>query len=369
VTAWRVIARQALTTLRSSGSEARQALRVMVGTALAFAVYRAFDMPQGYWAVFTVVIVMQGSIGGTLSASIDRAKGTALGAAVGAAAALLHPHTPVGLGAAMTVAVGITAYAASLYPSLKVAPVTAVIMLITPQGVAISPLESAAFRVLEIVIGGVVGVLAMVLIFPARSTALVVAKVQAILDLMAEVMEGYAASMAGAAQAAPDTTPGGDVQLRIRTGLAAVEAAMADADRERSTRLGAHRLSDALPRTLWRVRNDGVSVSRALAPLPEVVAAVIGPAVTALMRAEAAFMRRCGEALAAGGRVDRGERDLALAAFETAMADLRRSGVTHDLDFDAVGHVFGLAFALESLHRNLTDLADRIDEAMTAPTL
>jgi hypothetical protein len=52
-----------------------------------------------------------------------------------------------------------------------------------------------------------------------------------------------------------------------------------------------------------------------------------------------------------------------LKAFEAAIATLRQSRLTHDLDFEAVGRLFGLAFALESLHRNLTDLGDRIDEA------
>jgi uncharacterized membrane protein YccC len=345
--------------LLGRGSEARQTVRVMAGTVLAFAIYHAFNLPQGYWAVFTVVIVMQASIGGTLAASIDRTKGTALGAVVGAVAAWLHPRTPIGLGAAMTLAVGITAFAAALRPSLKVAPVTAVIMLISPAGSDLGPLASAAYRVVEIVIGGVIGVLGTLLIFPARSNEVVVAKIQAVLDLMAQVIEGYADDLSGAAAAAAHDA----IQLRIRTLLAAIETGMADADRERSSRLGEHRLSDALPRTLWRVRNDGVTVSRALAPLPDRVSAAIGLATSALMRAEAAFMRRCGEALMRGALADRSGRDEALAAFEGAMGDLRRSRMTHDLDFDTVGHLFGLAFALESLHRNLSDLGDRVDEA------
>ena len=146
---------------------------------LAFAIYRVFHLPQGYWAVFTVVIVMQASIGGTLAASIDRTKGTALGALVGAFAAWLHPSTAIGLGAAMTLAVGLTAFLAALRPSLKVAPVTAVIMLIIPAGA--SPLVSAGYRVLEIVIGGVIGVAATLLIFPARSTSVVTAKANEVL--------------------------------------------------------------------------------------------------------------------------------------------------------------------------------------------
>ena len=362
VRAW---ARNGAAALVLRGAEARQTVRVMAGTVLAFAIYHAFNMPQGYWAVFTVVIVMQASIGGTLAASIDRTKGTALGAVVGAFAAWLHPRTAIGLGAAMTLAVGVTAFLAAIRPSLKVAPVTAVIMLIIPAGPAVSPLVSAAYRVLEIVIGGVIGVAATLFIFPARSTGVVAARTDAVLALMAEVLDGYAADPSGRTAA-----PGHEaVQMRIRNTLTAIETAMADADRERSSRLGEHSLTEALPRTLWRVRNDAISISRALGPLPANIAAVIAARTAGLMTCEASFMRRCGAALLAKTRVDRSEREAALKAFEGAMDELRRSRATHDLDFDAVGHVFGLGFALESIHRNLTDLADRIDEAAAAPEL
>ena len=351
--------RAATVDLLTRGAEARQTVRVMAGTVIAFAIYHLFNLPQGYWAVFTVVIVMQASIGGTLAASLDRMKGTILGALVGGFAAWLHPRTPIGLGAAMTISVGVTAFAAAMRPSLKVAPVTAVIMLISPSGGALGPVISAVYRVIEIAVGSVIGVLATLFIFPARSTALVIDRMQAVLALMADVLDGYA----NAISAPPAMAAHEDVQLRIRTALASVEAAMADADRERSSRLGAHRLSAALPRTLWRVRNDEVSISRAMGPLPDSVSAVIGAQTREMMTAEAAFMRACGQALAAERLVDRGAREDKLKAFEDAVAALRQSRLTHDLSFDAVGHLFGLAFALESLHRNLSDLGDRIDEA------
>jgi uncharacterized membrane protein YccC len=352
-------AREAATDLLSRGAEVRQTVRVMAGTVLAFAIYRVFNLPQGYWAVFTVVIVMQASIGGTLAASIDRTKGTALGAVVGAFAAWVHPPTTIGLGAAMTLAVGLTAFLAAIRPSLKVAPVTAVIMLIIPVGTSISPLVAAGYRVLEIVIGGVIGVGATLLIFPARSTSVVSAKTQEALGLMGDVLDGYAADLSGRTSAQDHEA----VQMRIRNTLTAIETAMTDAGLERSSRLDSHGLTQALPRTLWRVRNDVISVSRALGPLPPNIADVIAARTAELMTGEAAFMRQCGSALLATTRVDRRGREEALTAFEAAMEALRRSRATHDLDFDAVGHVFGLGFALESLHRNMTDLADRIDEA------
>jgi hypothetical protein len=44
------------------------------------------------------------------------------------------------------------------------------------------------------------------------------------------------------------------------------------------------------------------------------------------------------------------------------MAEVRREGLTHDLPGDAVGRIFGLAFALEQLGHDLGELADRVCE-------
>ena len=66
------------------------------------------------------------------------------------------------------VCVGLTAYGAARSPKLKVAPVTAAIMLLSQAG-GLPPELAAVYRVAEIALGGVIGVLATVLVLPARS--------------------------------------------------------------------------------------------------------------------------------------------------------------------------------------------------------
>ncbi len=339
-------------------AELRQAARVTVGCILAFVVYHLFNLPQGYWAVFTVVIVMQGSIGGTLSAAIDRMKGTLLGAAIGGAAAALRPQTPLGLGEALAVSVALTALAAALKPTLKVAPVTAVIMLISPVGGHTGPLEAALLRVVEIFIGSVIGVATSVLVLPARSQSVVIERVQSALAQQALLFERLADDL-GLPPERPDRHA---ENTALRLALGQVDAAMADAARERSSRLSDHQIAEAMPRTLWRVRNDGVAVGRAVAALPESIRPRLGPAAAGLLRAQAGFMRRCAAALARGAVVDRAGKLEALKSFEAVIDALRSARVTQALGFDEAGPVFALAFALESLDRNAGDLADRVDE-------
>ena len=343
--------------LAARRAELRQAVRVTVGTAAAFALYQAFALPQGYWAVFTVIIVMQGSLGGTLGASADRMVGTLLGAVVGGVAAALRPHGPAGLGVALVASVAVTSMAAAVKPRFKVAPVTAAIMLLSSSG-GLSPEKAAVLRVAEIALGGLVGVLAAAFVLPARSRALVAERAAAVLDRLAALFRHHAEAL----DAGRGFDPHPD-HAALRAALGAVEAALADAELERSSRLGDHRVPPAVPRTLWRVRNDLVSVGRAAdRALPAPVTYVLGPAAATLLRAEAVLASRCAAALLAGGVVARGDIAARHDAFEAAFGELREAGLTRGLDFDEAGRVFGLAFALESLHRNLAELAERVDE-------
>ena len=348
------------TRLAARGPELRQAVRVMAAVAAAFASYELLHLPQGYWAVFTVVIVMQGSLGGTLGAATDRMFGTVLGAAVGGAAAALRPRTAWGLGAALVLCMGVTVYAAARRPALKVAPVTAAIMLLSQSG-GLAPELSALYRVVEIAVGGAIGVLATAFVLPARSHARVVGHAAAALERIAVLLDEQAEA---AETGRPLPSP--PVHAILRGQLNAVESALADAERERSSRLANHAIPPAVPRTLWRVRNDLVLVGRALhAPLPAAVAETLGPAAGALLRAEAALARRCAAALRAPARVPREDIAARHDDFSARFDALRRAGLTRELDFDAAGRVFGLAFTLESLHRDLADLADRVDEVAT----
>ena len=54
----------------------RFAVRVAVAGAASFALAEALGLAQGYWAVFTSVIVTQASVGGSLKATVDRLTGT-----------------------------------------------------------------------------------------------------------------------------------------------------------------------------------------------------------------------------------------------------------------------------------------------------
>lgn len=340
----------------------RQAIRVMVGSVIAFAAYRLLGLPQGFWAVVTVVIVLQGSVGGTVGAAMDRLAGTVAGAILGGIAILIAPHTTTGIGLALATVVFVTGLVAAIRPQMRVAPITAAILLLTARSGS-SPEIFVLERIGEIALGGVVGVATSLLVLPARSNAIVIEHATDVLSRCATFLR----TMVEALRSDPIGRVTLD-NLGLRKALGAVETAMTDAERERQSRLGDHNIPEALPRTLWRIRNDIVTISRGMeTTLPALPGAPMPPIFAAILDAMADYLDRCGTALTAGGIVDRGDLSRRRDDFAGAIQALRSSQATMALDFDAMGRLYGMIFAVEQLYRNLGDLANRIDETAAAP--
>jgi uncharacterized membrane protein YccC len=347
--------RSALAAAASRQTEWRHAIRVSCAVVAAYALATLLRLPQGYWAVFTAVIIVQSSLGATITASIERLMGTAVGAAVGAGAAMLHARWPEAGGPILAVTAALLAFLAAVRPAFKVAPITAVIMLIGTT-THMDPLVAAFLRVAEITVGNVVGIAATLLIFPARAHVSVVKSATRTADLLAEVLDHYARKLRGEAT---DFEPRDHYDATLKA-LAGLQTAMAEADRESATRLSDQSVTDALPRTLWRLRNDCVMIGRALREaLP---APGLTPPSAAMLTASAVFLRACAALLSNGPRPDRIAFAEAHQAFQAAVESLRAGGGTRALAFDDAARVFGLVFAIENLFGNLGDFEERVEE-------
>ncbi len=347
---------RALKAAAARKTEIRHAIRVSAAVGAAYALATLLRLPQGYWAVFTAVIVVQSSLGATITASVERFLGTVVGALAGAVAAYFHSRWPQFGGLILCVPVALLAFVVTIRPSLKAAPVTAVIMLIGTT-THMDPLIAAGLRVAEITVGSLVGVAATLLIFPARAHASVVASVQKIAGLQAHILESHVLALRGT----PGPTDYLKAQDDLRAALAKLQTAMTEADRESASRLSDRSVSDALPRTLWRLRNDTVMVGRALrAPLPE----TLTPAAADMLEASARFLRATADFLGGGPRPDRIAFATAHQTFQSCFEGLREKGVTRGLEFDGAARVFGLVFAIENLFANLGDFEERIEVAV-----
>ena len=349
--------RSALAAAASRKTEWRHAIRVSCAVVAAYALATLLRLPQGYWAVFTAVIIVQGSLGATITASIERLMGTVVGAAVGAGAAMLHARWPEAGGPILAVTAALLAFLAAVRPAFKVAPITAVIMLIGTT-THLDPLVAAVLRVAEITVGSVVGVAATLMIFPARAHVSVVKQATRTADLLAEVLDHYARKLRGEAT---DFEPRGHYDDTLKA-LASLQTAMAEADRESATRLSDQSVTDALPRTLWRLRNDCVMIGRALRETFPAPGLTLQSA--AMLGACAGFLRTCATLLSGGPRPDRIAFAQAHQAFQTAVETLRETGGTRALAFDDAARVFGLVFSIENLFGNLGDFEERVEETV-----
>ncbi len=150
----------------------RHGLRTALAATIAALLTRLLHLDQGYWAVFSVVIVMQTDFGSSIAAGWTRLLGTAAGALLGALAAIgadlvLGPGMPA-LAAAMLVSTFLCALLASKNGNFRLAGLTsAVVICLHSQGDG--PALSIAFsRFLEVSLGIVVA-LGVSMVWPARA--------------------------------------------------------------------------------------------------------------------------------------------------------------------------------------------------------
>jgi len=354
--------------VRRNGAQFRLAIRITTAGIAAYAVGHVLGLKQSQWAVLTAIIVMQASVGASLKAVVDRLVGTLSGAAWGALVLLgLHHAGSAPFGAVLVIGLAPLAVLTALKPAYRVAPITAVILLLSPNLQAVSPIEAATQRMLEIGLGSLVALAVSLLVFPARAQGLLVQAVSQALRgmselaaILAEGLKGQADT--GAVQAAHD---------RIRASIGKAEAAAEEVLRERSSYLTSAVDPEPVCRTLRRLRHDLAIVGRAMTrPLPDAVAGTITDPTLDVVAAISAFLAASAEAVAKG-RIPPSlvDLDVLFTAQSTATALARRQGVAQTLHDEDLDRVFGLGFALEQLHTDLRDLVDRgVDLSEAAST-
>ncbi|WP_178131022.1 FUSC family protein [Reyranella sp. CPCC 100927] len=343
-------------------AELRLAIRITVAGVVAFAVAHLLGLPQGYWAVFTAVIVMQTSVGGSLKAAMDQLLGALAGGAYGAAVASVIPHTQIAaVGVALAVALAPLALLAALRVSFRVAPITAIIVLLGSTSLHTSPIEAALERALEVALGGIVGIVVSLLVMPARAHGVLAAAAARTLERLASLLRTL---LAGLTEKADQT----EIQQQldgIRTALSQVEAALEEARRERRSHLTDEPDPEPFLRTLLRLRHDLVMIRRtATEPMPASVAVRLAPALAHASATASSFMTGAAEALAARAKPPSlDDVNAAFGQYTTDLVAMRDEGLIRALPVEAVGRLYAFSFALEQLRQNFKDMAGRTEES------
>jgi uncharacterized membrane protein YccC len=325
----------------------------------AFALAVALGLPQGFWAVITALIVTQSNVGGSLKTALDRFVGSVCGAVYGGAVAFAIPHAgELARAVALVAAVAPLSFLATFSAGFRIAPITAIIVLLSITGSSLSPLDFAVDRILEVGLGCAVGLLVSVLVVPARASRAVLDTAAQVARLLAEQLE----ALARLSETAPPDL--GALVVSTRKSLVQLEALVGEAARERRSRLTDGPDPEPLFRTLLRIRHDVVMLRRAAGgPWSEVMHAHLAQPWSRTTQAGAGLLRCLGQALI--GRHAPTCPDMmaeAVEAYAAALAEVRREGLTRSLSTDEVGRLFGIGFALDQLRLDLSDLADRARE-------
>jgi hypothetical protein len=147
-------------------------------------------------------------------------------------------------------ACGLLAMLATRYPNLRIAPMTAAILFVSPQSHA-SPLISGLHRVLEIAIGCCVGIAVALLVAPARAESRLRAEVGHALGLIAKLITLGIEAPDGQTNDDSVATVSEDIYAASR----ALDALSQESRAERSSHLSRSRLDpERLQRALRKLR-------------------------------------------------------------------------------------------------------------------
>jgi uncharacterized membrane protein YccC len=347
--------------------ECRLALRTAVAGLIAFALAHLLDLAQAYWAVLTSVIVIQASVGGSLKAGLDRMLGTVAGALWGVVVTVSIPHpTTLTLGLTLVLALAPLALVAALKPNYRVAPVTAIIVLLSTSGAQLGPVHYAIDRVLEIGLGCLIGFGVSLLVLPVRAHRLLAEAAAAFLLALRDLNELLLRDPARG----PDAVAVVATHSRVGQALSRVEGAVHEVNRERANRLTDAPDAQPVARTLRRLRHDFAAIGRTVTePLPELARPHLAASIAELRTALSDYL--AGSAKSVSGRLPPPPLesvDAALLAFRHTLDQLRRSGILRQLDTEELERLLSLAFALQQLGNNLGDLADRLAERAASST-
>jgi uncharacterized membrane protein YccC len=140
-------------------------IRTAAAATVSVCVARLIGMPEAYWAAISTLVVMQSTLGATVTLSVERIGATGLGASLGAVESTYFGSNLVVFALAILF-LGILSFVLRLEKTgYRYASVTLTIIVLIPRTGA--PWVSAAHRFVEVSIGIVVA-LAVVAIWEER---------------------------------------------------------------------------------------------------------------------------------------------------------------------------------------------------------
>jgi uncharacterized membrane protein YccC len=337
----------------------RLAIQTTIAACLAYVIADALGLPQGFWAVMTAILVTQANVGASLGLAAERLGGSLLGVIVGGGVAVALADAQELKFAGLAVTVLILGFFSARRPSLRIACVTAAIVVLGDPRLG-PPIASAENRMIEVVVGTVVAILTSLVVFPSRAGPSFAEHVTRTFTPLFEV----ARDTLSAAMGQPlDVEAMGAQGTRIRDAFAEGDTLAREARLEVAGYLADSPDPEAILRALRRLWHTEIMLLRAVAqPLPEKAVQILGPQIETLRAAIDDVAKQLASPTTAYVAPNLAEVESALAAIEHRMEEMRARGETRDLSMDDIIRLMAFDFALGQLRLNLRDIAERTPE-------
>ncbi|MFG1202430.1 FUSC family protein [Xanthobacter aminoxidans] len=339
------------------------ALRATIAGIVTYLLAEQFSLPNGYWAVLTAVLVVQATLGASLSVAIDRALGTLAGGVVGVAGAMVAGPSQIQTLVVLSLALFIAAAMAARSPSFKLAPVTVIIVMLAHPG-DVAPWLAGLTRVAEITLGGVVGLLCAILILPERALGKLFPHCAKALRLTARLLDLGRGGLLGQGI---DPSVIDQLNAGARLALRAADLRLVEVRAEQAGRLTTQTDPAPVVRGARRLWHSAIILLRnADRPLDEPVVGLVSAALTAATTTLSAQMSAIADRLDGLSVADLATRadaaSAAVAALEARVEELNTQGAFGAVGSETLTALFSAVSACVHMRENLEELSARLAE-------
>ncbi|MTD93947.1 hypothetical protein GIW81_06310 [Hyphomicrobium sp. xq] len=337
----------------------RLAIQTTIAACVSYVIVDAIGMAQGFWAVMTAILVTQANVGASLGLATERFVGSLLGVVVGGVVAVLLADAQELKFAGLAVTVLVLGFFAARRPSLRIACVTAAIVVLGDPSLG-PPISSAENRMIEVAIGTVVAILTTLLIFPSRAGPLFAEHVTRTFTPLFEVARDTLAAALGQPL---DIEGMGAQGTRIRAAFAEGDTLAREARVEVANYVADSPDPEAILRALRRTWHTEIMLMRAVyQPLPPVAVKILGPQIEELRAALDDVAKHLAGPATCYTAPNLAAVENALAEIEHRLEEMRAKGETREMSMDDIIRVMAFDFALGQLRLNLRDIAERAPE-------
>jgi uncharacterized membrane protein YccC len=338
----------------------KQGIKTGIAGTITYAIYAGWHLPQGYWAVFTALVVTQVTLGASWKPALYRTIGSTSGALAAMLLFMVLGPGTVRVGVMLFVLASLFGALTVLHPSFSAAGFTAAIVLLLGR-IEGTPFHTGWLRVLYTLLGSFVAFAVGALIWPVRAR-------EGLRNKIANILEGsgalYRAITVAALQGIDNEPQVRELDRQLHDLRRGITQQMDEARSELSfARFNEGEYQtfvdqvDQVRRRLTAMAEDSALYVHAQLQ-PELI-----PSLPVLVETTSKSFAALAEAVRNPGRIlNAPELEAAICDLDADLAKLREQRITAPLALDRMLPFWALVFNLREVAQDLGQLASTLPQ-------